>query len=152
MSRLSSLISARAIGYQDPDSDPTGESQPFPETQALKEQLTPQITHATAGRGNLEDMGTPFGNVDTALYQILGCNPQGGPPAGTFLQELWMQRGRGCAEDEFNQGKGSTSSKCKQKEDTGSAETSPSQGREKEAATQGKAQWPVQAMGPCIPK
>lgn len=117
MSRLSSLISARAIGYRDPDSDPTRESQPFPETQGLKEQLTTQITHATAGRGKREDMGTPFGNVDTALYQILGRNPQGGPPAGTFLQELWMQRGRGCAQGEFNQGKGSTSSKCKQKED-----------------------------------
>lgn len=35
---------------------------------------------------------------------------------------------------------------------TGSAETSPSQDREKEAATQGKAQWPVQVMGPFIPK
>lgn len=117
MSRLSSLISARAYGYRDPDSDSTGESQPFPETQGLKEQLTTQITHTTAGGGKLEDTGTPFGNVDTALYQILGHNPQGGPPAGTFLQELWMQRGRGCAQGEFNQGKGSTSSKCKQEED-----------------------------------
>lgn len=73
-------------------------------TRAPKSGWPHRSPNATAGRGRLGDTGTPFGDLGTVLAQTQGAASHKGPLLLRFYYRNCACKG--CAQGEFNQGRG----------------------------------------------